>query len=368
MKHEQYDFQTCNLKDASPLITAWAEKNQIGMFDFDECMFDCAYEGIIQEHLIWVKNNYSTLAIVESHPFFTNDTWYQKRLTYIKEVAGAIKLPLIFLTANYKLWDNIHSNSAFYPGWYIRQRHWAKQMNYRDFVFAENRKYNFSCGNKANLRSEKIYNYIECYRRKRKDWYITIYNHPSARISDIEGKNIAGLTKEQVEIWNNEIRDNIPEFQNDLVLPDNFPTNPHATLFPVHTDSYCNLVMEHSMEVAILSEKSFKPFIARQIPIFLAHTGAATAVSNLGFDIFFDFIDHNKYDFVESIPGYRITENFTLRIDKVHELIDELYKTNFSDFIHDPTTRERLKQNQNYFYSDEIDKKAITQFEQLLNK
>lgn len=368
MKYEKYDFQECNLKDASPLITTWAEKNQIGMFDFDECMFDRSHEDTIKEHLVWAKNNYNTLAIIESHPFFVNDDWYQKKITYIKEVASDIKLPLIFLTADYKLWNNIRNNSAFFPGWYIRQRRWAKQMNYRDFIFSDDRKYNFSCGNKSNLRSEKIYNYIECYKRKRKDWYITIYNHPTARISDVEGKNIAGLTKEQVVIWDNEIRDKIPEFQNDLIPPDNFFTNPHTTLFPVYTDSYCNLVMEHSMEVAILSEKSFKPFIAQQIPIFLAHTGAAAAMANLGFDIFYDFIDHNKYDFVESITGYRITENFTLRIDKVHELIDELYKTNFIDFIHNTNTKDRLKQNQDYFYSDEIDKRSIVQFEQLLNK
>ena len=369
MRIDKYDFQLSNLKNASPVITQWAIQNNIGMFDFDECMFDHAYEDTILNHIKWVKNNYAVMAVVESHPFFDSDEWYQKRSTFIQTVANEINLPIIILTSDYKLMQkNDTTNRLFFPGWYIRQREWANQQGYESFNFLDNRPYNFSCGNKSNLRSEKIYNYIESYRRKRSDWYITIYNYQHAKISDTLGKDIAGLTKEQIEIWDNEIRGSIPEFKNDLIPPDHFPTSPHSTLFPVHTDSFCNLVMEHSMEVPILSEKSFKPFIAKQIPVFLAHTGAATAISRLGFDIFYDFIDHNQYDFVESIPGYRITENFTLRIDKVHELIDNLYKNNFADFIQDSSTKIRLKKNQDYFYSNEIDKLCIEHFEDILNK
>jgi hypothetical protein len=369
LKHERYDFQNNNFKDSSPLITTWAQNNSIGMFDFDECMFDQASEQMFVEHLTWAKNNFAALAIVECHPFFNTDERYHERTNSINRIADDLNLSLIFLTADYKLWEGTEkTNRTFFPDWYFRQRQWAVQQNYKEFKFSDSRKYNFSCGNKSNYRSEKVYNYIESYRRNRADWYITMYNYPQARISDTPGQHIAGLTEDQIEVWDNKIRPNIPEFKDDLVFPDIYVTNPHSTLFPVHTDSYCNLVMEHTMEVPVLSEKSFKPFIALQIPIYLAATGAAAAVTKLGFDIFYDFVDHNLYDYVEINPEYSITENFTKRIDKVHELIDTLYQTNFEDFIHSTTTKIRLQQNQDYFYSTEIDKICVDQLNGILNK
>lgn len=369
MKHKRYDFQNNNLKDSAPLITNWAQKHDIDMFDFDECMFDQATDQMFVEHLTWVKNNYAMLAVVECHPFFKTDERYHARTDSITKISNDLNLPLIFLTADYKLWNTTEkTNRTFFPDWYFRQRQWAVQQNYKEFKFLDSRKYNFSCGNKSNYRLEKVYNYIESYRRSRADWYLTIYNHPHTRISDVPGKNISGLRQDQVDIWDNEIRINIPEFQDDLVFPDIYVTNPHSTLFPVHTDSYCNLVMEHTMEVSVLSEKSFKPFIALQIPIYLAHTGAANAINQLGFDIFYDFIDHNSYDNIEVNCEYTFTDNFTKRIDKVHELIDKLYETNFQDFFHDTKTKLRLNQNQNHFYSDKIDQLCIKYLDQLLDK
>jgi hypothetical protein len=64
----------------------------------------------------------------------------------------------------------------------------------------------------------------------------------------------------------------------------------------------------------------------------------------------------------------RSPQNFTKRIDKVHELIDNLYTTNITDFIHDPNTKQRLKFNQDYFYSDEIDKLCVRHLDKILDK
>lgn len=367
MKHYYYDYLECNFKDSSLLLSKWAQNNNISLFDFDNCMFDKEFEKTLPNHLQWVKDTSSMLIVVESHPFFADDEIYRCRKEAVINCAEDLNLSWGFFTSDYKLWlDSDNSKFTFHPDWYFRQKKWAKDNQYPLYNFLEKRQYNFACGNRSNYRTEKIYNYIECYRRRRQDWLITIYLNENWSFDVFDGFHIPSLNKEQADLWNNEIRKNIPLYKYDY---DKFETydNPHSTLFPVHTDSYCNLVMEHTMEVPILSEKSYKPFIAKQIPIYLTAIRAAEALNYLGFDLFYDFIDHNKYDDLQ-INDWRVPENFTMRIDKVHSLIDELYKTNFSEFFHLPETQARLQANQDYFYSDEIDKLCIKHFNQFLDK
>lgn len=367
MKHLYYDYLECNFQNSSPLISKWVQDNQVALFDFDNCMFDKEFKKNLLNHLKWVKNTASILIIVESHPFFSIDEVYQERKKIIESCADDLNLVYGVFTSDYKLWlDSNDFFSTFHPDWYFRQKKWAKDNKYPQYNFKLERKYNFACGNRSNYRTEKLYNYIECYRRQRPDWLVTIYNNQFSLFSTLDGFDIAGLKKEQAELWNNEIRDKIPFYEYDY---DKFETydNPHSTLFPVHTNSYCNLVMEHTMEVPVLSEKSYKPFISKQIPIYLAAVRAAEGLKYLGFDLFYDFIDHTKYDDLQ-INDWRVPENFTMRIDRVHYLIDELYKTNFTEFFHLPETQDRLQANQDHFYSDSIDQLCIRHFNQLLDK
>jgi hypothetical protein len=349
------------------LISAWVESNKVTMFDFDNCMFDKEFEKTLPNHLQWAKDTASLLIVVESHPFFPDDELYQQRKSSIVNCADDLNLPCGFFTSDYKLWlDQIDSKFTFHPDWYFRQKKWAKDNKYLNYDFAVERKYNFSCGNRSNYRTEKIYNYIECYHRRRADWLTTMYNNEHCPFNVFDQLHLPGLNATQLELWNNEIKCNLPYYTYDY---DKFETydNPHSTLFPVHLNSYCNLVMEHTMEVPILSEKSYKPFIAKQIPVYLAAIRAAEALKYLGFDLFYDFINHDNYDDLQ-INDWRVPENFTMRIDRVHQLIDKLYTTNFTEFFHLPETQARLQANQDYFYSDAIDQLCIKHFDKLLNK
>ncbi len=363
-----YDYLTHNLKNASPLVTQWAKSNNVMMLDFDNCMFDKDFDTHINDYLKHTKEKSSILAIVECHPFFSEDELYNRRKNTILNLVNDLNIDYFFLTADYNLWlDQPELNKTFHPDWYFRQRQWSIENNYKSYNFDKVRHYNFSCGNKSNFRTEKIYNYIECYRRQRSDWFITIYDHPHAKISQVTSNNFTGISIEQQQLWDLEIRHTIKEYENDVEFPDIYFTNPHCVIFPVHTNSYCNLVMEHTMEVPVLSEKSYKPFIAEQIPIYLAATNAARALSYLGFDLFYDFVDHTQYDTL-TVNNSRVPENFTKRIDQVHSMIDKLYNTDFVEFIHDSRTKQRLKENQEYFYSNKIDEMCIRHFDQLLNK
>jgi hypothetical protein len=63
-------------------------------------------------------------------------------------------------------------------------------------------------------------------------------------------------------------------------------------------NSYINLVSESSgknSEVIFITEKSIKPFVYQQIPIFLATPGIVQHLRQYGFDLFDDIINHS-YD------------------------------------------------------------------------
>ena len=357
---------TRRLDKYSPAIYKWCLDNNLGLFDFDNCMYSPDRHHLINDHLTWVAANYSKLLIVEQHPFFDTDEKYINAKNEIVETANQLNLGLYFLTSDYRHWDNISSNECFYPNWYFELRSNAQRNKYREFNWPTDRKYNFSCNNMSNYRSEKIYNYIECFRRYRKDWIVSIYDHPNAEISKLDLHDVGKINQDQIKIWNEQIKHTINFYKPDLYNQE--PYSAMNTIFPGHVDAYCNLVMEHSMEIEILSEKSFKPFVSKQIPVYLAHAGCCTFLTKLGFDLFYDFIDHNKYDNIGLGTDRRFPEPWVKRVDQVHELIDKLYTTNFTDFINDVNTKLRLENNCDYFYSDSIDKMCIDRFNQLLNK
>jgi hypothetical protein len=361
--HFNYAYR---LKKYSNLIYNWCADNNLGLFDFDSYMYSRDSYYLLKDHLTWVAANYNKLLIVENHPFFETDEKYISTKNEILKIANQLNLDLYFLTADYQHWGNSLTNECFYPNWYFELRCHALQNNYREFDWPITRKYNFSCNNRSNYRSEKIYNYIECFRRYRKDWIISIYDHPHAEISKLDLNNVQKINEDQIKIWNEQIKHKINFYKPDLYNQEQH--NAMNTLFSGHVDSYCNLVMEHSMEIEILSEKSFKPFISKQIPVYLAHAGACTFLTKLGFDLFYDFVDHSKYDSIGLGCKDRFPETWVERVDRVHELIDNLYTTNFTDFFHDPNTKQRLQNNQDYFYSDAIDKLCVYHFDQLLNK
>lgn len=68
---------------------------------------------------------------------------------------------------------------------------------------------------------------------------------------------------------------------------------------PAYTDAYCNIVTESECEewpyikninLPIITEKSNKPFITKQIPIFLAARGHLNYLKGLGFEVMEDLL------------------------------------------------------------------------------
>jgi hypothetical protein len=71
-----------------------------------------------------------------------------------------------------------------------------------------------------------------------------------------------------------------------------------------HHDSYCNIVTEsetdgfpYQLPLEIITEKSYKPFVAKQIPIMLAGRGHIAYLKSLGFEMMEDLLPLN-YDYM----------------------------------------------------------------------
>jgi hypothetical protein len=359
--HESFHFSKI-IATASPILHQWAIENDVFLFDYDEFHWSTDRKNQISIAADEIKGGgYRFVAMCESHPFFNTEERYADNQKIIESIFAAISLPVVWLTADWRLWHSGNTNNrTFFPAWYFRLRDHAVNNQYYNYPIPTERKYNFSCCNFSNLRSEKLFNYIECYKRKRSDWYLTIYNHPTWCEAPYDISNRTGIPLEHRILWQDEIRPKIKDYSYDL-LNGEYQNLAYSTIHPGHIDAYCNLVMEHSMEIEIASEKTFKPFIAEQIPIFLGAIGIAKFVESLGFDIFRDFVDHDAYD----ISDYYYID----RITAVHQEIDRIYATdNWQTFFNRPDVVARKLKNKYHFYSDHIDHMTVLHLDRMLDK
>lgn len=344
----------------SPLIAQWAKLNKVFLFDFDKWMY---WEDLTNEHLIKCVNDaisyYDYFLVCEQHPFVGGDKYYRRRNQILEIISPQIKT--LFSTADWSHWSMSNtSDCTFLPTWYFEQRAWSLKLKYNEFKFNNNRPYVFSCVNKFNLRPEKIVNYMKCYARHSPDWFITMYKQEGLYIP----KLVLGLDHNESELWAEEVRPNLKPFVNDLENSKvETYAGPFSLLFSGYTQAHVNLAIEHSMEFAIASEKTYKPFAAEQIPIFLGYPGIAKFINELGFDIFSDIVNHSYYDSIEQDSTYA---PWLKRINAVHSMIDNLLTTDFKNKIVSETVWQRRRANKEYFYSDSIDKKCINWLDYLL--
>jgi hypothetical protein len=76
-------------------------------------------------------------------------------------------------------------------------------------------------------------------------------------------------------------------------------------------ETSCQESGDHYWISAYASEKTFKCFGWRQLPIWFAAPGHVSKVKSLGFDVFDDIIDHQKYDVIQD-PIERMTMILTI--------------------------------------------------------
>lgn len=109
-------------------------------------------------------------------------------------------------------------------------------------------------------------------------------------------------------------------------------------------NSYLNLVTEPQLEdYGFISEKIFKPIRAEQLFIVQGCPGTIQYLRSVGFDVFDDYIDHNRYD---------NEQDWIKRIDLSLEVLDEIYKDIPSIFA---ATKQRRLYNKQHLQSQELE-------------
>ena len=120
---------------------------------------------------------------------------------------------------------------------------------------------------------------------------------------------------------------------------------------PVHETHTFNLITETNMDNKFFhSEKTCKPFMARQIPILLGPLGLNQYLQDQGLDMFEDIVPWKTWDSIEN-PRERIL--------KTVEFLDELMSKDLLSLYQENIAR--VEQNKTYFHSNEFKERLTSQ-------
>jgi hypothetical protein len=122
---------------------------------------------------------------------------------------------------------------------------------------------------------------------------------------------------------------------------------------PVHARNAINLVTETSLSFGnTLTEKTAKPFMAYQIPILIAPTGANQFLQDVGLDLFGDYVPWRSWD---SITDQKV------KINKIVEFLNQIMSTPDDLCKVHKSFHARLIKNKQYFHSDKFAQKLTEQ-------
>jgi hypothetical protein len=113
---------------------------------------------------------------------------------------------------------------------------------------------------------------------------------------------------------------------------------------PIYGQTAVNLVTETSVDVPFISEKTCKPFMARQIPIVVAAPGISQFLQDIGLDMFGDLVPWHTWD---------QQANSVVRVGMIAEFVDQWIRggTILKDY---ETVRSRVEKNKAYFHSEKF--------------
>jgi hypothetical protein len=130
-----------------------------------------------------------------------------------------------------------------------------------------------------------------------------------------------------------------------------------SPLVAAYTDAYVNIIAETSDEYTFISEKSLKPILAGQLFVTIAAPGTLDVLERLGFDIFDDIFEHNRYSEYPSINH---------RVRALHARLAHIGNSNWRKIYMD--TAERRLQNRNYLLSGQLARHKYKQITDMINE
>jgi hypothetical protein len=181
-------------------------------------------------------------------------------------------------------------------------------------------------------------------------------------INTLDRKHVAFLKRILPYLDMGQMEQNPELFPIYLDYEKNCMSDPKKTMYnqgassvndPVHARNAINLVTETSLSFGnALTEKTAKPFMAYQIPILIASTGANQFLQDVGLDLFGDYVPWKSWD---SITDQKV------KISKIVEFLNQIMSTPDDLCKVHQSFHARLIKNKQYFHSDKFAQKLTEQ-------
>ena len=238
-------------------------------------------------------------------------------------------VPHYCLIGNFNLYKQpLPDRTLFFPYWV----YWSSLQPIEECKLQRN--HNISSLN-GNTWSHRKYAYIQLSKRPYFDQMIFTFGIRQAQFDFLNSFQL----NEQDLIEYNKLPN--PVVYNDSDHTDNLDIH---TSHPAYQDAYVNLVNETSVseELAITSEKTFKPIRAHQLFVLIATVGAVKFLRDIGVDVYDDVIDHS----------YDLISDTRLRIEAAISQIDALEKMDLDQVTN--YLRPRIENNARWLNSQEF--------------
>lgn len=247
------------------------------------------------------------------------------------------------LTSHLPSHHMVKPNLIHYPYWY----HWTIKFftrTYKTNIEKNIKKYKLSCLNHLP-RPHRIYNYFLLKNKSYfNDCISSMYSDDNTNVA--RRHDDCALPEEISNWWSTHYLNFKTHkgngFDNNLV-------------HDAYTNAYINLVTETTISPGIfITEKTWKPIASGQLFLILGNPGSIEYLRNQGVDVFDDIIDHNYYDH---------EQNFELRLEKLHKLLDDLMLSDL-EALNIKTKLRRLRNAEN-FYSGKFNTRYLKFYDYL---
>lgn len=144
---------------------------------------------------------------------------------------------------------------------------------------------------------------------------------------------------------------------------DDFIKDGNSLLHPAYHQSYCNIVTETEVQdlqfggaiidLPITTEKTYKPFRSKQIPVWLAAPGQMHYLKSLGFETMQDLMSENFDRFGIFEKAHEISE----LVSNGHQYIQDFYHSHIQEIQH----------NYDLVHSDTVENLLVKRVKDFLN-
>jgi hypothetical protein len=252
-------------------------------------------------------------------------------------------IPFYYLSNNLIFLHDPVPGILFYPYWLLASRRFPNN----NLVFGSssdiNRKY--TCASICrHPRDHRIYNFIKL---QKKPYFNKIY----WTFWKCDHISVSREMLQEISVTDQEWKQFSDYYENAAIDYTGEMECITLTNWDAFLQSYINLTSETYQVYNFTSEKSFKPFLSGQIPMIFGAKNANKFLSDMGFDMFYDIVNHKTYD---------THENLQDRLDNLHKCVDTIIDLDFSEIF--KQTAERRKKNKDHLFSRDVEQLLMKSF------